>query len=173
MAENASELILQETIDLKLIGVYSSRDLTFALYDGQVDSHSDLIGNELLHVISHHNLSIVSKELVPPEMLEILVSTAPSLTIQDAGVFIYPLGICLIFAVFVMVERFFALRRGVTFPSKVEKALRNGEFPGKKWKKKSSAERIVWVAIHEKASPKSLNSYTDLEISSFIKVFSS
>ena len=46
------------------------------------------------------------------------------------------------------------------------KALREGEFPSKKWKKKSSAERIIWVATKESPSADTLRSYARLEITS-------
>ena len=61
-------------------------------------------------------------------------------------------------------ERLFSLRRGITFPRKVERALLVGEFPDKKWKKASAAERIVHVAIHENASEETLQAYAKLEI---------
>jgi biopolymer transport protein ExbB len=93
------------------------------------------------------------------------------LTIYDAGIFIYPLGLCLFFAVFIFAERLVSLRRSVTFPRKVEKALRMGEFPSKKWKQKSAAERIVWVALHENPSPESLSSYKNLEVSAMERGF--
>jgi biopolymer transport protein ExbB len=42
--------------------------------------------------------------------------------------------------------------------------LNSGEFPNRKWKKRSAAERIVWVATKEKPSVDSLRSYSRLEI---------
>ena len=51
------------------------------------------------------------------------------------------------------------------FPRKVEKALLSGEFPEEKWKQGSAAERIVHVAIHEKASEDTLRAYAKLEVS--------
>ena len=57
------------------------------------------------------------------------------------------------------------IRRGLTFPRKVEKALLSGEFPNKKWEQGSAAERIVHVAIHEKASEETLQAYAKLEVS--------
>ena len=61
-------------------------------------------------------------------------------------------------------ERIFSLRRGVTFPRKVEKALLRGEFPDKKWKRGSAAERIVHVAVKEQASDDTITAYARLEI---------
>ena len=54
----------------------------------------------------------------------------------------------------------------MTFPRKVAKALQRGEFPNPKWKKRSAAERIVWVATKENPSTESLRSYARLEINS-------
>ena len=47
----------------------------------------------------------------------------------------------------------------------MEKALFRGEFPDKKWKRGSVAERIVHVAVHEKASEDTIRAYARLEIS--------
>jgi biopolymer transport protein ExbB len=70
----------------------------------------------------------------------------------------------LFIAIFVSVERLYSLRSGLIFPRKVAKALNSGEFPNRKWKKRSAAERIVWVATKEKPSVDSLRSYSRLEI---------
>jgi biopolymer transport protein ExbB len=78
--------------------------------------------------------------------------------------FAYPLGICLVLSIFITLERIFSLRRGVTFPRKVEKALLRGEFPDKKWKRGSAAERIVHVAVKEQASDDTITAYARLEI---------
>ena len=67
-------------------------------------------------------------------------------------------------AIFVIAERVYSLRRGLTFPRKVENALRSGEFPSKNWKKKSSAERISLVAINQSPSQEALLAYSRLEI---------
>ena len=56
--------------------------------------------------------------------------------------------------------------RRVDLPRKVAKALQSGEFPNPKWKKRSAAERIVWVATKEDPSIESLRSYARLEINS-------
>ena len=61
------------------------------------------------------------------------------------------------------------MRPGLTFPRKVEKALRSGEFPNKKWKRYSSAERIVHVAMHEKPSHEALLAYSRLEVAALEK----
>ena len=51
-------------------------------------------------------------------------------------------------SLFLFRERFYSLRSGLTFPAKVAKALRSGEFPNKKWNQRS-AKRIVWVATRK------------------------
>ena len=55
------------------------------------------------------------------------------------------------------------------FPRRVAKALRSGEFPNPKWKRRSSAERIVHLAIHEKPSQDALLAYTRLEVAALEK----
>ena len=51
----------------------------------------------------------------------------------------------------------------------MKKALITGEFPNKKWKKRSAAERIVHVALHEKPSKETLLSYSRLEVAALEK----
>ena len=80
--------------------------------------------------------------------------------------FLHPLGIMPShFHFYYIGTPYFLLRRGITFPRKVERALLIGEFPGKKWKQGSAAERIVHVAINEKASEDTLRAYAKLEVS--------
>ena len=88
------------------------------------------------------------------------------MTIGQLGIFLYPLGFCMLLSIFISFERLYSLRPGLTFPRKIVKALREGEFPSEKWKKKSSAERSVWVATKESPSADTLRSYARLEITS-------
>lgn len=148
------------------IGVYEASDFLFALYDiphrNPVRSSDQ---DEAITIAQNMNLFMVGKGQIPLPLTQALGSLKPNMGIEDLGVFVYPLGLCMILSLFVMAERSYSLRKGLTFPRKVEKALRLGEFPDKKWKKRSSAERIAWVATREKPSPDSLRSYCALEVS--------
>ena len=148
-------------------GIYSGQEFSFALFEDanlNINDLSDL--NNSLVLIQNHNLILSGKGLNADPYVEVFESLRPSLTILQLGFFIYPLGICLLVAIFVTCERFYSLRGGLTFPRKVAKALQSGEFPNPKWKKRSAAERIVWVATKEDPSIESLRSYARLEINS-------
>ena len=88
------------------------------------------------------------------------------MSLDQLGIFLYPLGFCILIVIFISSERIYSLRPGLTFPRKVAKALRTGEFPNRKWKKRSAAERIVWVATKENPSIESLRGYARLEVNS-------
>ena len=142
------------------LGVYTHDNHTWALFDLPLDQ---AVATDLQHV-SHTNLHIFSEKELPQVLIDTFLRVPPELGYKQLGFFAYPLGACLILSIFITLERLFSLRRGVTFPRKVEKALLVGEFPNKKWKKGSAAERIVHVAVHEKASEETLHAYARLEI---------
>ncbi len=143
------------------LGVYSQDDVPWALFDLPKPHQFD---SSFKHY-SNQNLHIVSEKEVPESVILSLNKLSPQIGYEQLGIFAYPLALCLILSTFITLERLFALRRGVTFPRKVEKALLNGEFPNKKWKQGSAAERIVHVAIHENASEETLRTYAKLEVS--------
>ena len=148
------------------IGVYEASAFLFALYDIPLPNpvrSSDQ--DETISIVQNMNLFIVGKGPIPLSLTQALSSLKPKMGIEDLGVFVYPLALCMILSIFVVAERSYSLRKGLTFPTKVENALRTGEFPGKKWTKRSSAERITWVATRENPSPDSLRSYCALEVS--------
>ena len=142
-------------------GVYVIQEIELALFDLPLDYNVSFD----LNYISNKNLYLLSEQPIPSEIAQALNILSPSLGYEQLGIFIYPLGACLIISIFITLERLFSLRRGLTFPRKVEKALLSGEFPDKKWKQGSAAERIVHVAIHEKASEDTLRAYAKLEVS--------
>jgi biopolymer transport protein ExbB len=154
------------------VGVFEFDKSMFAIFTEE--STEGLVAddqNETLGIFNNENLTLVTNQKCNPKVIELFESMRPSLSYKQAGPFVYPLGICLLLAAFVITERTYALRRGLTFPRKVEKALMNGEFPDKRWKKRSAAERIVFVAIHEKPSPASLIAYARLEVAALEKGF--
>jgi len=143
------------------LGVYAHKNAQWALFD----LPSNYSVKTTLKHSSNLNLHIFSKTEVPDELTNSLKSLSPQIGYEQLGIFAYPLGICLVLSIFITLERIFSLRRGVTFPRKVEKALLRGEFPDKKWKRGSAAERIVHVAVHEKASEDTIRAYARLEMS--------
>ena len=128
-----------------------------------------LDSNSSSQIYKNENLALIVNDGTNDTCVEIFNSLQPNLTYRQAGVFIYPLAACLLIAVFIITERTYSLRPGLTFPRKVEKALITGEFPNKKWKKRSAAERIVHVALHEKPSQETLLSYSRLEVAALEK----
>ncbi|MEK9773202.1 MAG: hypothetical protein VW576_06510, partial [Opitutae bacterium] len=130
-----------------LLGVYQSNQIEWALFDLPLSYDFE---TTLSHV-SNQNLHIVAEKQIPLSLSEPLKILSPQIGYKQLGIFAYPLGICLVFSIFITLERLFSLRRGITFPRKVEKALLVGEFPNKKWKRGSAAERIVHVSVHERA----------------------
>jgi len=142
------------------LGVYAHKNAQWALFD----LPSNYSVKTTLKHSSNLNLHIFSKTEVPDELTNSLKSLSPQIGYEQLGIFAYPLGICLVLSIFITLERIFSLRRGVTFPRKVEKALLRGEFPDKKWKRGSAAERIVHVAVKEQASDDTITAYARLEI---------
>jgi biopolymer transport protein ExbB len=143
------------------LGVYQTEGDIWALFDlpaGKVEDTN-------LFSVSNLNLTIFSEKEISKKVADCLIGITPKIGYEQLGIFAYPLGACLFIAVFITLERLFSLRRGVTFPRKVEKALLRGEFPDKKWKRGSAAERIVHVAVHEKASEDTIRAYARLEMS--------
>ena len=146
-------------------GLFQSDLTKFAIYEFETprdDENGE--GNGSVSIYANLNLLLAIDRNADPAVVLTFESMRPSLGYRQVGVFIYPLGLCLLVAAFVIAERCYALRRGLTFPRKVEKALRTGEFPDKRWKKRSAAERIVFVATHEEPSDDSLKSYARLEV---------
>ena len=143
------------------LGIYKSGTVEWALFDLPVDYNASIT----MEYAFNRNLYIVSGKPTPKKILGVLNTLTPKIGYEQLGIFIYPLGLCLVIALFVIFERLFSLRRGLTFPRKVEKALLSGEFPSKNWKLGSAAERIVHVSINEKASEETLRTYAKLEVS--------
>ena len=148
-------------------GVYKGDGFSFALYNLSGIDLSDLDDqNGSLVLAKNKNLILCGKGSNSDPYTKVFNDLKPSMTIGHLGIFLYPLGFCMLLATFITSERLYSLRTGLTFPRKIVKALREGEFPNGKWKKKSSAERIIWVATKESPSADTLRSYARLEITS-------
>ena len=143
------------------LGIYQTEEDIWVLFDLPIGKTVETN----LSAASNLNLTIFSEKEIPKKVVDALIALSPHIGYEQLGIFGYPLGACLFIAVFITFERLFSLRRGVTFPRKVEKALLRGEFPDKKWKRGSAAERIVHVAVHEKASEDTIRAYARLEMS--------
>ena len=129
----------------------------------QLDTNSTVL------IYHNENLALIVRAGTQAEFINSFQSLKEPLSYKQAGIFIYPLVACLLLAVFIITERLYSLRRGLTFPRRVEKALRTGEFPDKRWKPRSAAERIVHVAVQEKPSHEALLAYTRLEMAALEK----
>ena len=75
------------------------------------------------------------------------------------------MAICLTIAVFIFVERLFALRCSRTIPKHMENVLHSGRIDHGEMSDRSAAERIASVAAREEPSPDNLRAYTRVEIS--------
>ena len=135
----------------------------------QLSNEIELDKNSTSQVFRNENLALIVRKGIQAEFIASFQELKEPLSYKQAGIFIYPLTACLLLAVFIFTERIYSLRPGLTFPRKVEKALRSGEFPNKKWKRYSAAERIVHVAIHEKPSHEALLAYSRLEVAALEK----
>ena len=159
--------VIQALSKYKPVGVYTGDGFSFALYDiKEIDLSSLDDQNGSLVLVKNKNLILCGKGSNSGPYTKVFNQLKPSMTIGQLGIFLYPLGFCMLLSIFISFERLYSLRSGLTFPRKIVKALREGEFPSEKWKKKSSAERIVWVATKESPSADTLRSYARLEITS-------
>jgi len=147
-------------------------DTSFVLVEcktSQLSNEIELDKNSSAQIYRNENLALLVRKGMKADFITSFQGLKEPLSYKQAGIFIYPLTACLLLAVFITTERIYSLRPGLTFPRKVEKALRSGEFPNKKWKGRSSAERIVHVAIHEKPSHEALMAYSRLEVAALEK----
>ena len=174
-ADLPCELVLADSLpelvnllpEKKPIGIYKGNDFHFAIFDiPNFDPPKLSDQNDTSVILQNCNLILYGKGSNQSPYSEIFTELKPPMTIRQIGFFIYPMGICLLIGIFVSCERIYSLQSGLIFPRKVRKALQTGEFPDEKWKKRSAAERIVWVATKEKPSIDSLRSYARLEITS-------
>ena len=149
---------------------YLIDDIGFILVEGEASIKANLLSdlnNSSVNFINE-NLILYTHSGNNHEFIEIFQNMKPPLSLNQTGIFKYPLGLCLVLAIFIFTERSYSKKR-INFSSKSRKALQNGEFPDKRWKKRSAAERIVYVAINEHPSQEALLSYARLEIAAMEK----
>lgn len=82
--------------------------------------------------------------------------------IREAGLLIYPLGLCSVVAVFVIVERSFALRRLAVIPEHLAEAVIEGRPPT--GDKRSSLGRILEFASRHAGDVEATKAYARLEV---------
>ncbi|MEM1222690.1 MAG: MotA/TolQ/ExbB proton channel family protein [Verrucomicrobiota bacterium] len=84
--------------------------------------------------------------------------------LTDAGVFLYPLALCSFVAVFITLERLFALRNSRVIPTKIIEALVSGEMSQLEGSFDSVTGRII--KFYQERSPdlESLKAFASLEV---------
>jgi biopolymer transport protein ExbB len=141
----------------------SSPETLRLLRDERVSAVSE--NNSTGYSFENLNLILTCDRRPDPDHLEVFRSIRPPIDIRQAGWFLYPLGICLTIAVFIFVERWFALRRSRTIPKHVEDSLHSGRITDGEASARSAAERLTGVAANEQSSLDVLRAYARLEIS--------
>lgn len=87
--------------------------------------------------------------------------------LKGAGIFIYPLGLCSVFAVFIIIERLLALRTSRVIPSTVSDPFMLGDFLSLQQQgddRHSVVGRIVRFLQEHSSDATALKAYTQLEI---------
>lgn len=82
--------------------------------------------------------------------------------VREAGLLIYPLGLCSLIAVFIIVERFVALRRAVVIPEELAEAVIEGRTPA--GDKRSTLGRILDFASRHVGDVEAVKAYARLEV---------
>jgi biopolymer transport protein ExbB len=85
-----------------------------------------------------------------------------SRVIREAGLLIYPLGVCSLVATFIIVERLVALRRSVIIPEHLAEAVIEGRPPT--GDKRSALGRILEFAARHVGDAEATKAYARLEI---------
>lgn len=82
--------------------------------------------------------------------------------IREAGLLIYPLGLCSVVAVFIILERLVALRRSVIIPDDLAEAVIEGQTPVAE--KRSTLGRILAFASRHVGDVEATKAYARLEV---------
>ena len=84
--------------------------------------------------------------------------------IAGAGIFIYPLGLCSLLAVFIIVERLFSLRTNRVMPKNYVAAFIAGRLPSSDADDCSVVGRMVRFYKENRPDPDALKAYAQLEV---------
>jgi len=82
--------------------------------------------------------------------------------VREAGLLIYPLGLCSVVAVFIIVERMFALRTSAVIPEDLAEAVIEGRAPA--GDKRSALGRILNFASRHVGDLEATKAYARLEV---------
>jgi biopolymer transport protein ExbB len=82
--------------------------------------------------------------------------------VREAGLLIYPLGLCSLIAIFIIVERSVALRRSAVIPEHLAEAVIEGRPPA--GDKRSSLGRILEFAARHSGDVEATKAYARLEV---------
>lgn len=82
--------------------------------------------------------------------------------IREAGLLIYPLGLCSVVAVFIIIERLIGLRRGVVIPDELAEAVIEGQKPTVE--KRSTLGRVLTFAQRHVGDAEATKAYARLEV---------
>lgn len=82
--------------------------------------------------------------------------------VREAGLLIYPLGLCSLIAIFIIVERFVALRRSAVIPEDLAEAVIEGRTPV--GNKSSTLGRILDFASRHAGDVEATKAYARLEV---------
>lgn len=84
--------------------------------------------------------------------------------LEGAGIFAYPLGLCSILAIFILVERFLALRQSRIIPKPMVDAFIAGDISDLEADKKTVGGRILDFYRSAKPDPEGLKAFAQLEV---------
>lgn len=84
--------------------------------------------------------------------------------LTDAGVFLFPLALCSFLAVFITLERLFALRNARVIPARIIEALLSGQIDQIDKSVDSVVERIIAFYKEKDPDSESLKAFANLEI---------
>lgn len=85
--------------------------------------------------------------------------------IEGCGIFIYPLGLCSLLAVFISIERLFALRIENVIPNALQEGLMTGNLPAYSEDEASVGGRILNFFNKNTPDPEALKAFAKLESS--------
>jgi len=85
--------------------------------------------------------------------------------IEGAGLFIYPLGLCSVLTLFILIERLIALRTRRVIPIPISKKLAKGQLPQWDDEPASVAGKIIHFYQENEPDPESLKAFSKNEVS--------
>lgn len=84
--------------------------------------------------------------------------------LEGAGVFIYPLGLCSLVAVYIILERLIALRESKVIPREIASALVSGKISENEGDISTTVGRILFFNRNSRPEPEALKAFAQLEM---------